>query len=122
MKRFIYTMFIAFVASVATIGVMGLLSPSPGEPARVKDRVISVQEVARHVSAEDCWMAISGSVYALSDYLPKHPAPARVMLDWCGKDATDAFNTKGRGRSHSPAAHALLPHYRIGILLALTDP
>lgn len=116
MKNFIYTMFIAFVSSAATIGIMGLLSPGPGEPPIEKEGTYSVQEVARHASAEDCWMAISGSVYALSGYIPSHPTPARVMTDWCGKDATGAFNTKGLGRPHSPEALALLPTYRIGSL------
>ena len=116
MKRFIYSMSIAFLSSAATIGALGLLSPRPGGPSLVKNGSYSAAELARHASAQDCWMAIAGDVYALSGYIPRHPAPARVMTDWCGKDATDAFETKGRGRPHSPAARALLPAYRIGAL------
>lgn len=115
MKRFIYSMFIAFLASAATIAVMARLSPRPGDPV-VKDASVSAAELARHSSKEDCWMAIAGSVYALSGYIPRHPAPVKVMTDWCGRDATEAFNTKGRGRPHSPAARSLLAAYRIGIL------
>ena len=59
-------------------------------------------------------MAIEGKVYALSVYIPLHPAPERTMTDQCGKDATGAFRTKGLGRPHSSAARAALQEYRIG--------
>ncbi|MEQ1920797.1 MAG: cytochrome b5-like heme/steroid binding domain-containing protein [Elusimicrobiota bacterium] len=112
LKRFMLAMFILFLACVAAIAVLGRLSPPPA----AKDAVISAGELARHSSREDCWMAIEGGVYALSAYIPLHPAPEKTMTDWCGKDATEAFATKGRGRPHSRAAHASLPEYRIGAL------
>jgi cytochrome b involved in lipid metabolism len=106
LKRLVYSAFIAFVASAATIWVMGKL--------HAQDKIISAAELSGHSSQADCWVAIEGNVYALSDYIPNHPAPARVIVDWCGKDATEAFNTKGHGRPHSASARALLPSYRIG--------
>ncbi|MDD5303499.1 MAG: cytochrome b5-like heme/steroid binding domain-containing protein [Elusimicrobia bacterium] len=114
MKRLIYSMFIAFLASVATIAILARLSPPPAGPGAAEERGISAEELSRHSSPGDCWMAIAGGVYALSGYIPSHPAPEKAMAVWCGKDATEAFNTKGLGRPHSPAARALLPSYRIG--------
>lgn len=61
-------------------------------------------------------MAIGGEVYELTAYLPQHPAPPSVILPSCGTDATRAYNTKNRGRPHSPYAASLLERYRIGRL------
>jgi cytochrome b involved in lipid metabolism len=115
-KRFIYSAFIAFIASTATIGILALLSSPSQEFAAEKPRTISLQELARHNTASDCWMAIDGSVYDFTRYVPMHPAPPQVLTDWCGKEATEAFNTKGYGRPHSPAAHKMLPQYLVGRL------
>ncbi len=80
------------------------------------DSHYSLAEVATHNHADDCWMAINGLVYDFTTYLPKHPAPPELMLAWCGKDATQAFRTKTKGRPHSPYAIQLLPQYRVGKL------
>jgi cytochrome b involved in lipid metabolism len=92
------------------------LSGQSEEFAAEKPRVIPLLELARHNTAADCWMAIEGGVYDFSKYIPMHPAPPKVLTDWCGKEATEAFNTKGYGRPHSPAAHAMLPQYLVGQL------
>jgi cytochrome b involved in lipid metabolism len=115
MKRFIYSAFIAFVSSAATIGILARLAPSPRSVAA--ERAISAEELARHASAADCWLAVSGGVYDVSAYVHAHPAPRRVLVDWCGKEATRAFDTKGVGRPHSAEARVLLESYRVGKLL-----
>ncbi|MCR4294595.1 MAG: cytochrome b5 domain-containing protein [Elusimicrobia bacterium] len=111
MKRFIYSAFIAFLASVATIALLARLVPAPDSGAAV-----SVSELARHASAEDCWLAIEGGVYDVTAYVPAHPAPPRALLDWCGREATAAFGDKGGGRPHSPEARELLETLRVGTL------
>jgi cytochrome b involved in lipid metabolism len=90
--------------------------PEPAAEAVAADKSYGLTEVARHAAAKDCWMAIAGEVYDLSAYLPQHPADPAVILPWCGKDATDAYRTKTKGRPHSPYADQLLPKYRIGRL------
>ena len=87
-----------------------------GGVADAPERVISTAELARHALAEDCWMAIRGQVHDLGAYLPEHPSRPDVVLPWCGKEATEAYETKTRGRRHSAAADAMLASYRIGIL------
>ena len=83
----------------------------PAQPAS-----ITPAELARHNRETDCWMAIAGSVYDLSTYLPEHPSPPEIVLPWCGREATEAYLTKMRGRPHSTRADALLAQFRIGRL------
>lgn len=91
-------------------------SPSPSPAPVAADKVYTPADLARHASADDCWMAIGGQVYDLTAYLPKHPADDALMLAWCGKEASEAYRTKTTGRAHSPRADQLLPPYRIGVL------
>lgn len=84
-------------------------------PAPVRsERVISLTEVARHASADDCWMVIDSNVYDLTMYLPEHPSRPSIILPWCGREASEAYHTKTKGRPHSPDANELLAKYRIG--------
>lgn len=73
-------------------------------------------EIARHDTAKDCWMAIDGAVYDLTAYLPQHPSSPTVILSWCGKEATEAYQTKTKGRPHSSRADQLLSTFLIGRL------
>ena len=110
----------AFWIAVAGFWVGSLWSPEGREStADAAEQRITLKEVARHASAGDCWMAIRGAVYDLSAYLPKHPSPPELVLPWCGKEATDAYNTKTKSRPHSPYADELLAKYRIGALDAV---
>lgn len=111
MKRFIYSAFIAFLASVATIVLLARLVPAPAAGASV-----SASELARHASEKDCWLAIEGGVYDVTEYVTAHPAPPRALLDWCGREATAAFGDKGEGTPHSPQARELLETLRVGTL------
>ncbi len=115
-KRLITSIFIAFLASVATIGILAYLARPPEKPVAEKTRPVSLAELARHRSAADCWMAIEGNVYDFTSYVATHPTAPEVIIQWCGKEATEAFNTKGYGRPHSAAASAILPRYLVGKL------
>ena len=115
-KKFLYSVFIAFWSSIATILILAALAGEKEKPAAKTGKIISKRELARHNTAADCWMAIEGKVYDLTNYVPKHPTPLNVLTQWCGKESTKAFNTKGYGRPHSPTAQALLPGYLVGNL------
>lgn len=82
------------------------------------EQTIGLAQLARHGTPGDCWMAIRGEVYDLSAYLPLHPSRPEVVEPWCGKEASEAYNTKTKGRRHSGAADQLLRDYRIGSLAA----
>ena len=80
-------------------------------------KTLSLSEVAKHNQASDCWQAISGNVYDFTSYLDQHPAGAEIMITYCGKDATQAYDTKGgQGDSHSGKAERMLPTYFVGRL------
>lgn len=100
------------------VGVIRLASEfAPDAPVvTAANRLIEPTELARHASEADCWMAIRGEVYDLSAYLPEHPTRLEIILPSCGKEATEAYDTKNKGRPHSAAADQLLPQYRIGAL------
>ncbi len=107
----------AFWVAVAAFWVGSLWLPDAAEnTANAAERRISLKEVAKHASPADCWMAIRGAVYDLSTYLPQHPTPPSLIQSWCGKESTEAYNTKTKGRPHSPYADELLAKYRIGVL------
>ena len=116
MRKLVYTAFVAFWTVVATIAVVESLQPEPEPPSRPSSRSFSIEEVSRHDSAEDCWMGIEGGVYDLTDYLPRHPAPRRVIVAWCGREASRAMRSRGDGTDHSERAWRLLERYRIGRL------
>ena len=124
MKRFMFASFVAFWSSVLSIWAYAALAAGAAEDSMhaapsagaEQTRRISAEELARHNSPDDCWMAIDGVVYDFTDYIPEHPTPPSVMTAWCGKEATEPYRTKGYGRPHSPAADAMLPEYRLGRL------
>jgi|SRR3989338_1565946 len=84
--------------------------------AETADRNFTLSDVALHGREDDCWMAIEVQVYDITAYLPDHPSEPELVLPWCGKEATQAWQTKGKGRPHSPRADQLLAKYRIGKL------
>lgn len=92
------------------------LPPAEKSAAIAIDKSITLTELAKHTAPENCWVVIRGNVYDLSVYLPEHPSQPDILLPWCGKEATEAYNTKTKGRPHSPYADELLVKYRIGIL------
>ena len=94
------------------------LPPAEEGVAVAAEKVIARSELAKHALPDNCWMAIRGTVYDLSAYLPRHPSPPELVLPWCGKEATEAYDTKTKGRPHSSYADELLAKYRIGILAA----
>lgn len=57
------------------------------------DKQISSQELAGHKTTHDCWMAIDGVVYNMTDYMKLHEQTCKEMQlnEYCGKDASDVW-------------------------------
>eukprot|EP01111_Echinosteliopsis_oligospora_P008868 TRINITY_DN2503_c0_g1_i1.p1 TRINITY_DN2503_c0_g1~~TRINITY_DN2503_c0_g1_i1.p1 ORF type:complete len:200 (-),score=66.69 TRINITY_DN2503_c0_g1_i1:77-595(-) len=68
------------------------------------------EEVAKHNSKQDCWIIIHNKVYDVSTYLDDHPGGWEAIVDWAGKDGTEAFEQV----CHSDDAKALMPPYYLG--------
>lgn len=75
----------------------------------------SLEELAKHNTASDCWIGIEGKVYNVTDFIGQHPG-GQAILFGCGKDATAVFNKRANGTPHSEDARALLPQFEIGTL------
>lgn len=89
-----------------------------GSPVWSNTRTISAGELAQHSTSNSCWIAISGSVYDITNYLSEHSNDHNFsLLPWCGKDATKGWKDKdGKGKPHSRKATIQLKRYKIGEL------
>jgi cytochrome b involved in lipid metabolism len=117
MNKIAYSVFIAFVASLATLVSIQALSSSDHDAADDDLDPVTLEELAAHDGAESCWKAIDGRVYDITDYLPHHPTPEAVILEWCGKEASEAWHNKRPGVPHSPRAEGMLEEYLVGRLV-----
>lgn len=55
-------------------------------------RKISMQEVERHNTSDDCWVVINGKVYDLSTFQATHPGGSEIITGNAGKDVSNLFN------------------------------
>lgn len=53
---------------------------------------ITYDELAKHNTTNDLWMAIHGKVFDLTMYLDYHPGGEKMLMKGAGKDATELFN------------------------------
>lgn len=72
---------------------------------------ITAATVATHKTSSNCWIIINGKVYDVTSYIPVHPGGTSTIINQCGKDATNAFNTKGEQEvliHHQQKVHLLV--------------
>jgi cytochrome b involved in lipid metabolism len=82
-----------------------------------------MSDVSQHNSKNDCWTAISGDVYDLTEFINRHPGGNEIVRA-CGIDATTLFNSRkttdgqsvGSGAPHSQTAREQLAQLKIGTL------
>lgn len=55
---------------------------------------ISLNELKKHSSKEDCWISYKRKVYDLTNWLPKNPGSAEAIALFCGTSSEfeNAFN------------------------------
>lgn len=84
-------------------------------------KTYTLEEVAQHASRESCWLALDGKVYDVTPFIASGFHPGKeAILQGCGKDATELFNTRPMAQSpspHSERARSMLPKYYIGELV-----
>ncbi|CAJ1376297.1 unnamed protein product [Effrenium voratum] len=66
-------------------------------PAAAISKSIPLSEVNRHITPHDCWVALNGKVYDLSEFMDRHPGGPTTILAWAGKDASKFFNDIHKG-------------------------
>ena len=88
-------------ASVQPSG-SGEASPSASASATAQ-RSYTLDEVKRHASASDCWAAVNGGVYDLTEWISQHPGGSDRIIPLCGTDASAAFTAQhsGQGKPES---------------------
>jgi len=121
MKKIIFIL-IGLLALSAALGLIILKSRrSAGDTLSpttlaAETKTYTIEGIANHSTRNDCWMAIDGKVYDVTNYIPMHPGGA-MILQGCGKDASNLFNSQsGSGTSHSGKARMMLQRYLIGDL------
>ncbi len=85
---------------------------TPGQAAPTAS-TITMEEVARHDSADSCWAVVEGGVYDLTQWIDLHPGGSQRILDLCGTDATGKFELQ---HSRNPRSNAQLERLKIGEL------
>jgi len=80
----------------------GNTTPDPSAP-------LTMTELAKHNTKEDCWMLIDGNIYDVTSFISAHPG-GDTMLQGCGIDATSLYT----GNGHSQTATAMLENYLLG--------
>ena len=53
---------------------------------------IDSNELSKHNTKDDLWVAIHGNVYDLSEFAHEHPAGFQSIFDLAGTDGTEAFD------------------------------
>eukprot|EP00929_Paragymnodinium_shiwhaense_P054075 TRINITY_DN270_c0_g1_i9.p2 TRINITY_DN270_c0_g1~~TRINITY_DN270_c0_g1_i9.p2 ORF type:complete len:152 (+),score=55.55 TRINITY_DN270_c0_g1_i9:74-529(+) len=53
---------------------------------------MSMAEVAKHNTKEDCWVVLHGKAYDLTKFARAHPGGSKLIYDNGGKDATLLFD------------------------------
>nr|KAJ0215782.1 hypothetical protein LSAT_V11C300156580 [Lactuca sativa] len=81
-------------------------------------KVLSLEEVSKHATKEDCWLVISGKVYDITPFLDDHPGGDEVLVLATRKDATEEFEDVG----HSQNARDMLKDYYVGDIDVNTLP
>jgi L-lactate dehydrogenase (cytochrome) len=52
---------------------------------------ITKEELSKHISQDDLWIAINGVVYDVTNFINDHPGGSKPLLKYAGTDATEAF-------------------------------
>ena len=88
-------------------------APSGNASANPTAQPYPIAEVKAHSSASDCWVAIDGKVYDLTNWEDKHPGGSARIIALCGTDGTAAFDAQHGGQQRPQED---LSRYQIGVL------
>lgn len=122
-------MLIGMIASMLGVGVMALtiIVGHSGARAVWYDVVhpeqhtttapqegVTMLEVSKHKTHEDCWVAINGFAYDVTRWLPNHPGGPSKVGRICGTDASQQF---GRQHGDQDKPNRTLEHYLLGPII-----
>ena len=95
----------------------GVLNQEEASTANMKNQSYAMDEVSKHNSETDCWMAIEGKVYNATSFVINHPG-GQAILKGCGTDATKLFKERPTNKKgpHPDKARSQLEKLYIGEL------
>jgi cytochrome b involved in lipid metabolism len=64
----------------------------PAKKLEIPDKAFSLEEIAKHNTEDDCWVAVNGMALNVTEFLKNHPGGPKAILLYAGKDATEEFN------------------------------
>jgi cytochrome b involved in lipid metabolism len=100
-----------------------LIAPSPTSTATpAPSTTLTLTEISKHNSASDCWIIINNKVLKITPFLSLHPGGASTITQYCGKDATAAFNSIKNGSGHSNRAVTMFADFLIGLVGQSVSP
>ena len=92
-------------------------NPQIPEDALMQADAFTLEDIAEHSTPEDCWLAIDGTVYDITEYPDSHKGGSETITMWCGKDASHGFATKNDSNgSHSAKSKLSLDQFFKGVL------
>ncbi|KAG8631048.1 hypothetical protein KVT40_000188 [Elsinoe batatas] len=59
----------------------------------MSEKLLTVDEISKHSTADDCWIVVDGAVWDLSEFAPNHPGGAHIITRHAGRDASSTYNS-----------------------------
>jgi cytochrome b involved in lipid metabolism len=89
----------------------------PRNSGRNYSKSLTMKDVSKHNTKDDCWVVIESHVYDISKFVSDHPGGWLNLENMAGKDCTDAF------ANYHPASvyRTLLPTFYIGDVVDSLD-
>eukprot|EP01096_Ripella_sp_DP13-Kostka_P010118 TRINITY_DN393_c0_g1_i1.p1 TRINITY_DN393_c0_g1~~TRINITY_DN393_c0_g1_i1.p1 ORF type:complete len:597 (+),score=292.92 TRINITY_DN393_c0_g1_i1:148-1791(+) len=72
---------------------------------------ISVEEVAKHNTEQDCWIIVNGKVFDVTNFIADHPGGKKVLVKVGGQDASKQFQN-----FHKPEVLQKYSNLQIGVV------
>jgi cytochrome b involved in lipid metabolism len=67
-------------------------TPPPVETTAPSPFGVTLEELAMHDTADDCWVLFYDTVYDMTDYAYQHPGPGETVIHpYCGDNGTTAY-------------------------------
>ena len=101
-------------ANAASSGGGSAPAPAPAQKPASTNLPLTLDEVKKHNSADDCWSIIDGNVYDLTNWVNSHPGGSSRITSICGKDGSSNFLGQ---HSNSNSAKSQLNRFELGKLV-----
>ena len=82
---------------------------------------VSPEELRKHDKEFDCWLAIHGIVYDVTDFVKFHPGGVKTLLEHCGGDVSEAFDSINRNNGHPAVIKERMRLFACGVLCSANN-